>query len=60
MISKNRKYFTLFGLLAATADITISSIYSKISQILQDSSKIVTILLTSELKPAQQYSTNNI
>ncbi len=59
MISKNRKYFTLFGMLAATVDRKICSIYSLIHT-MNDMQipKIVSILLSRQLKPAKLYSTN--
>ncbi|WP_419766835.1 hypothetical protein [Arcobacter sp.] len=61
MISKNKKYFTLFGMLAATVDRKISSIYSLIHSLISiDMPKIVNILISRQLKPAKLYSTNKI
>ena len=59
MISKSKKYFTLFGMLAATVDRKICSIYSLIDSLLtKEIPKIVSILLSRQLKPAKLYSTN--
>jgi len=61
MISKSKKYFTLFGILAATVDRKISSIYSLIDSLMtMQIPKIVSILLSKQLKPAKLYSTNKI
>jgi hypothetical protein len=61
MISKNKKYFTLFGMLAATVDRKTSSIYSLIHSLMSiDMPKIVNILIARQLKPAKLYSTNKI
>ncbi|MGB5917719.1 hypothetical protein [Arcobacter sp.] len=61
MISKNKKYFTLFGMLAATVDRKTSSIYSLIHSLMSlDMPKIVIILISRQLKPAKLYSTNKI
>lgn len=61
MISKNRKYFTLFGMLAATVDRKICSIYSLIDSLLSmQMPRITNILLSRQLKPAKLYSTNKI
>ncbi|RXJ82785.1 hypothetical protein [Arcobacter sp. F2176] len=61
MISKSKKYFTLFGMLAATVDRKISSIYSLIHSLISiDMPKIVNILISRQLKPAKLYSTNKI
>lgn len=61
MISKNRKYFTLFGMLAATVNRKISSIYSLIDSLLSmQVPRIVNILISRQLKPAKLYSTNKI
>jgi len=59
MINKSKKYFTLFGMLAATVDIKTSSIYSLIETLLTTQvPKIVNILISRQLKPAKLYSTN--
>ncbi|ADG93504.1 conserved hypothetical protein [Arcobacter nitrofigilis DSM 7299] len=61
MISKNKKYFTLFGMLCATVDRKISSIYSLIHSLMSiDMPKIVNLLISRQLKPAKLYSTNKI
>ena len=59
MISKTRKYFSFFGVLCATVDRQISSFYSLISNLLTfNIPKITAILMSSQLKPVQLYSTN--
>ena len=59
MISKTRKYFTFFGILAATVDRQISSFYSLISNLLTfNIPKITAILMSSQLEPVQLHSTN--
>ncbi len=59
MISKSKKYFTLFGMLAATVDRKTSSIYSLIHSLMSiDMPKIVNLLISRQLKPAKLYSTN--
>ncbi|WP_419764879.1 MAG: hypothetical protein ACNI28_00525 [Arcobacter sp.] len=61
MISKSKKYFTLFGMLAATADRKTSSINSLIETLLSTQvPKIVNILISRQLKPAKLNSTNKI
>lgn len=61
MISKCRKYFTFFGILAATVDRKLQSFYCMIDSILsQDLPKITKLLLSKVLKPIKLYSTNNI
>ncbi|BAK73339.1 MAG: hypothetical protein AB7S49_08000 [Arcobacter sp.] len=60
MISKNRKYFSLFGILAATVDKKIQSINCMIHSILSKMPKITKQLLQKQLKPIKLYSTNNI
>lgn len=61
MISKCKKYFTLFGMLAATVDRKISSIYSLIHTLLDTQvPKIVNILKSRQLKPVKLNSTNKI
>lgn len=59
MISRTKKYFTFFGILAATVDRKISSLNSLIDNLLTiNIPKIITILLSKELKPVNLYSTN--
>lgn len=61
MISKHKKYFTLFGILAATVDRKMQSFYCTINSILNlDLPKITKLLLSKVLKPTKLYSTNNI
>lgn len=61
MISKCRKYFTLFGILTATVDRKLQSFYCMIDSILsQDLPKITKLLLSKVLKLIKLYSTNNI
>ena len=59
MISRSRKYFTLFGVLAATVDNKMQSLYCTIDAILHcNLPKILKMLLAKELKPINLYSTN--
>jgi len=59
MISKNKKYFTLFGILAATVDKQILSKYSSIHSIIERNiPKISKSLLKIILVPKNQYSIN--
>ncbi len=61
MISKTRKYFTIFGILAATVSQKICSLFSAISNTLNiQVPQIVNILLSRQLKPVKTYSTNNL
>jgi len=61
MISKTRKYFTIFGILAATVSQILSSLFSAIANTLSIAvPKIVSILLSRQLKPVKTYSTNNL
>lgn len=61
MISKTRKYFTFFGILAATVSRTMSSLFSAISSTLSiEVPQILNILLSRQLKPVKTYSTNNL
>lgn len=61
MISKSRKYFTFFGILAATVDRKIHSFQCAIcSMMSKNLPKIARLLMQSELKPIKQYSTNQI
>ncbi len=61
MISKCKKYFTLFGILAATADGKMHSFFSMIESITtKNIPKITRLLLSKVLKPIKLYSTNNI
>ena len=60
MISKTRKYFSLFWILAATVNRKLQSfncmIYTILSNIMP---KITKLLLLKQLKPINLYSTNN-
>jgi len=61
MISRHKKYFTLFGMLAATVDRKMQSFYCAIDSILSlDLPKITKLLLSKVLKPVKLYSTNNL
>ncbi|WP_419769720.1 MAG: hypothetical protein ACNI3C_10340 [Candidatus Marinarcus sp.] len=60
MTTKTRKYFTFFGILAATVNRKISSLLSSMHSILNNVPKIVDILLSTQLKPVKTYSTNNL
>ncbi|GGD37562.1 hypothetical protein GCM10012288_09590 [Malaciobacter pacificus] len=61
MISKCKKYFTFFGILAATADTKMHSFFSMIESIItKNIPKITRLLLSKVLKPIKLYSTNNI
>lgn len=61
MISKTRKYFTIFGILAATVSRKMSSLFSAISNTLSITvPQIVNILLSRQLKPVKTYTTNNL
>jgi len=61
MISKSKKYFTIFGILAATVDKKMQSLYCTIDAILHSSlPRITKILLAKELKPINLDSTNKI
>ena len=61
MISKHKKYFSFFGILAATVDRKMQSFYCSIdSIIINNLPKIIKLLLSKVLKPIKLYSTNNI
>ncbi len=61
MITKTRKYFSLFGILAATVNRKLLSITCMIHAILSNTMpKISKLLLLKQLKPSKLYSTNNI
>ena len=61
MISKTRKYFSLFGILAATVNRKLQSFNCMIHAILVNIiPKINKLLLLQQLKPSKLYSTNNI
>lgn len=61
MINKCKKYFTLFGILAATVDKKMHSFYCMIDSILHiEIPKITKLLISNILKPIKLYSTNNI
>lgn len=60
MITKTRKYFSLFGILAATVNRKLLSITCMIHAILSNTMpKISKLLLLKQLKPINLYSTNN-
>lgn len=61
MITKKKSYFSFFGILCATVNIKMHSQFSSIeTTINQNMPKIIRLLLSSQLKPAKQYSTNNL
>jgi len=61
MIKNKKKYFSFFGILAATVSRKIDSIHSSISSIIrQILPKIMKTLHAKQLKPIKLYSTNNI
>jgi hypothetical protein len=61
MISKTRKYFTIFGILAASVSQILSSLFSAITSTLSiQVPQIVNILLSRQLKPVKTYSINNL
>ncbi|MFA7084605.1 MAG: hypothetical protein WC141_08735 [Arcobacteraceae bacterium] len=60
MVIKTRKYFSFFGILAATVSRTMSSILNSISSILSIKvPQISDILRSRQLKPVKTYSTHN-
>ncbi len=60
MISKTRKYFSFFGILAATVNRKLQSFSCMIHAILSNKMpKITKLLLLTQLKPIKLYSTNN-
>ena len=59
MISKTKKYFTFFGILAATVDKQILTTYSSINAFIEKNiPKITKSLVQIILVPVNQYSTN--
>ena len=59
MISKTKKYFTLYGILAATVDRKIHSAYSSINAFIEKNIPSITkSLIQIILVPVNQYSTN--
>ena len=61
MISKHKKYFSFFGILAATVDRKMQSFYCSMDSIISNNlPKIIKLLLSKVLKPIKLYSTNNI
>ncbi len=61
MINKTRKYFSFFGILAATVNRKLQSFNCMIHAILSNTMpKITKLLLLKQLKPSKLYSTNNI
>ena len=58
-MSKMKKYFSLYGILAATIDIKLHAIFCTISTVLTvNFPKILKLLLLKELKPISLYSPN--
>lgn len=61
MTSRKKNYFSFFGILCATVNRKMHSKFSSIENIInQNAPKITKLLLSSQLKPAKQYSTNNL
>ena len=61
MVCQTKKYFTIFGILAATVSKKLQSICCSMhSIIINNVPKILNILLSTQLKPIKLYSTNNI
>lgn len=61
MINKSKNYFTIFGILCATVNGTLQSIYSAVHAIESTNlPKIIKTLLSKQLKPIKSYSTNSI
>ena len=60
MICKTRKYFSFFGILAATVNKKLESLNCMILSVLSKAPAITKILLHKQLKPMKLYSTNNI
>ena len=61
MISKTKKYFSFFGILAATVNRKLQSFSCMIHAILSNTMpKITKLMLLKQLKPSKLYSTNNI
>ncbi len=61
MIKIKKKYFSFFGILAATVNGKIHSAHSSISTIIrQILPRIMKTLHARQLKPIKLYSTNNI
>lgn len=61
MIGRNKKYFTLFGMLAASVDMKINKFYAQLQRLLElDVPRIINILISTQLKPVKQDLTNKI
>ena len=61
MIHKTRKYFSLFGILAATVNRKLQSFNCMIHAILSNTMpKITKLLLSKQLKSIKRYTTHNI
>lgn len=61
MVRKTRRYFTFFGILAATVNRKLQSFCCTINTINSIRlPKILKMLLSKQLKPVKLYSTNNI
>ena len=61
MIKNKKNYFSFFGILLATVNRKMHSQISIIASIIsQDLPKITRLLLSKQLKPIKQYSTNSI
>lgn len=61
MCRNNKKYFSFFGILFATISKKIDSYFSKIASLIDTNlPKIIKLLLSKQLKPIKEYSTNNL
>ncbi|MGM0520156.1 MAG: hypothetical protein ACQERD_10990 [Campylobacterota bacterium] len=61
MLSKSKKYFTFFGILAATVNRQLLSFNSSIDALISKNvPKINKILISKELKPIKTYTTINL
>jgi hypothetical protein len=61
MTTRKKSYSSFFGILCATVNRKMHSQFSSIeTTINQNMPKIIKLLLSSQLKPAKQYSTNNL
>lgn len=60
MNSKHKRYFSFFGILAATVNRKMISHLSSINSTMSVLPKIISILLETQLKPIKTYSTNNL
>ncbi len=61
MVTTKKKYFSFFGILISTVNRKMHSQFSSIiTRLSVNLPKIIKLLLSTQLKPAKQYSTNNL